>query len=87
HNANAMTAARHAFEILQNIRQILSIEIYTAVRAITLRKNTSNNNLGAGTNKIYNQIIQKVGFIPEDTLWGEEIKIINDMIVNKEIRV
>lgn len=87
HNANAMTAARHAFEILQNLRQILSIEIYTAVRAITLRKIARDKNLGYVTSKIYDQIIQKVSFIPGDTLWGNEIKKINDMIMNKEIQV
>ncbi len=34
HNANSMTAARHAYEIIENLRQILAIEVYTANRAI-----------------------------------------------------
>ena len=37
HNANAMTAARHAYEIVTNTRQVLAIELYTAARAIDLR--------------------------------------------------
>ncbi len=34
HNANAMTAARHAYEIVENLRQIISIELFTALRAL-----------------------------------------------------
>lgn len=80
HNANSMTAARHAAEILENVRQILSIEIYTAVQAIDLRLMERPGKLGYGTQKIYNKIRAKLIHHPEDALWGPEIDLVNAMI-------
>ena len=37
HNSNSMTAARHARNILDNVRKVIAIEMYTACRAIDLR--------------------------------------------------
>ena len=37
HNANAMTAARHARQIVDNVAQVIAIELYTAARALDLR--------------------------------------------------
>ena len=37
HNANSLTAARHAFEIANNTAHILAVELYTAIRAIDIR--------------------------------------------------
>ncbi len=85
HNANAMTAARHAFEIVENLRQILSIELYTAVRAIDIRSKISSGRLGSGTGKIYDHLKQKIRYFPEDTLWEKEIRIINQMIQDREL--
>lgn len=83
HNANAMTAARHAFEIVENLRQILSIELYTAVRAIDIRSRLMEANLGIGTGRIYRQIKEKICYFPEDTLWEREIRILNQMIMDQ----
>lgn len=80
HNANAMTAARHTYEIIQNLRQILSIEIYTAIRGIELRKRVSEGKLGVGTKEAYDKISQVVSYKGGDTLWGKEIQKINEMI-------
>ena len=80
HNANAMTAARHTYEIIQNLRQILSIEIYTAIRGIELRKRVSEGKLGVGTKEAYDKISQFVSYKGGDTLWGQEIQKINEMI-------
>jgi histidine ammonia-lyase len=85
HNANAMTAARHAYEIVDNVKQILSIEIYTALRAIWLRKNKFDGLLGVGTGKIYNKFKEMVESKPGDTLWGIEIQNIYDVIVRREL--
>ncbi len=50
HNANAMTAARHARQILDNTRHVLAIELYTAARALDLRlKQQPDAQFGAGT--------------------------------------
>lgn len=77
HNSNAMTAARHAFEIVGNLRQILSIEIYAALRGIELRKKLNDGRLGDGTGVIVEKMKQVVPFIHGDTLWGEEIAKVN----------
>ena len=81
HNANSMTAARHAYEIIENLRQILAIEVYTANRAIELRKQTSNGMTGKGTTEIISKLEKIVPFISEDTLWGDEIKKVNRLIL------
>ena len=74
HNSNAMTAARHAYEIIGNLRQILSIEIYAALRGIELRMKLENGRLGEGTGEIVQKLRDIAPFISSDTLWGEEIK-------------
>jgi len=57
HNANAMTAARHADQIVTNVRRILAIELFTAARAVDLRfKMNPEYKLGVGTAKVFNQI-------------------------------
>jgi histidine ammonia-lyase len=85
HNANAMTAARHTYEIIENLRQILSIEIYTAIRAIELRNRISEGKLGEGTKAVYEKIRKVVTYKESDTLWGQEILKINEMIKDQSL--
>jgi histidine ammonia-lyase len=80
HNSNAMTAARHAYEIAGNLRQILSIELYAALRGIELRLMLKDGRLGDGTGEIVEKLRQIVPFIKGDTLWGEEIAKVNRML-------
>lgn len=85
HNANSMTAARHAYEILENLRQILAIEVYTANRAIELRKRMSTGITGKGTTEIISKLEKIVPFISEDTLWGDEIKKVYRLILDHNL--
>jgi len=85
HNANAMTAARHTYEIIENLRQILSIEIYTAIRAIELRNRISEGKLGEGTQAVYEKMRKVVTYKESDTLWGQEILKINEMIKDQSL--
>ena len=85
HNANAMTAARHTYEIIENLRQILSIEIYTAIRAIELRNRISDGKLGEGTKSVYEKIRKVVTYKESDTLWGQEILKINEMLKDQKL--
>lgn len=85
HNANSMTAARHAYEIADNVRQILSIELFTAVHAIDLRMKQTKVQLGKGTGRIYSKIRELVPYSAKDALWGPEIHKINSLIKNREI--
>lgn len=85
HNANAMTAARHAYEVVENLRQIISIELYTAVRAIDIRSKFKTARLGEGTGKIYAQIKEVIRYFPEDTLWDREICSVNEMLKKRAL--
>lgn len=87
HNANAMTAARHTYEIIENLRQILCIELYTAVHAIDLRQRLNPGKLGVGTSKIYKNIREVISYKDQDTLWGNEIQIINLMLTDRKLKV
>lgn len=83
HNANATTAARHAREIAENVRQILAIELYTAAHAIDLRMKNTQVKLGTGTGLAYQKIREVVPYHSRDALWGPEIQKINQMIKDR----
>jgi histidine ammonia-lyase len=75
HNANSMTAARHARQIVDNVAHILTVELYTAARAIDLRlREKSEYRVGNGTQKIYEQIRRIVPYQAGDCLWNNEIE-------------
>jgi len=85
HNSNSMTAARHVREIVENLGQILSIELLTASQAISLRINAGAGKPGLGTARVHEVIRNTVPFHKNDTIWGVEIKKINQLI--KENRI
>lgn len=88
HNANAMTAARHAYQIIANTRRVLAIEIYTSLHAVDLRlKQLPGLRLGKGSQKFYDQIRSKVAFQTSDTIWGREIDKVHSMIQEREIHL
>jgi len=81
HNANAMTAARHARQIANNVSHILAVELYTSARAIDLRKRQMpETHLGKGTQKVFDLIRAVVPYQPGDALWGEEIEQVRRLI-------
>lgn len=85
HNANSMTAARHAAQILENLKRVLAIELYTAARAIDLRKRQRPElKLGTGTEKNYQLIRSKVPYQPGDAFWMPEIDIVLQMVQQRE---
>jgi histidine ammonia-lyase len=81
HNANSMTAARHAREILINTAHVLAIELYTAARAIDLRLRQKRDfHLGAGTQQVYQRLRAEVPYQPGDAWWGPEIDRVHALI-------
>ena len=80
HNANAMTAARHCLQIVENTRHILSVELFTAVRAVDLRLKQQHGKLGSGTRELHNKIREAIPYQPGDALWGVEVGKINKMV-------
>ena len=82
HNANAMTASRHCSQIIENVKHILAVELYTAARAIDLRLRTGKNHLGQGTTELYHKIRANVPYQAGDALWGPEVEKVKEMVMS-----
>ncbi len=83
HNANAMTAARHSYQVIKNTCHVLAIELYTAARALDLRlREEPEKSPGRGTKAAHDTIREAVPYQPGDTLWGPEIDRVKDLITN-----
>jgi len=81
HNANSMTAARHARQILENTTHILAIELYCAARGLNLRlRQMPAARLGQGVAKAYALIQERAPYQPGDAWWAPEIEAVEAMI-------
>ena len=86
HNANAMTAARHALQVVKNTRHVLAIELYTASRALDLRLRAHPELYpGSGSQAAYASIRDLVPYQPGDSLWGPEIIQVRTLIENGQL--
>lgn len=86
HNANAMNACRHTLQILKNVQHVLSIELYTASRAIDLRlRKYPTGKLGDGTSMIYQMIRDVVPYQAGDALWWPEIEKVKQLVISGRI--
>lgn len=86
HNANAMTASRHTREIIRNTMHVLAIELFTAARALDLRKRQDPNVIfGEGTAKAYDVIREAVPYQPGDTLWGPGVDKIRTLLKRRTL--
>ena len=86
HNANAMTAARHALDVVRNTRHILAIELYTAARALDLRlRDHPDLHPGKGTAAAHRIIRELVPYQPGDTLWGPEIEQVKKLVESGQL--
>jgi histidine ammonia-lyase len=87
HNANSLTAARHARDVIENTFHVLAIEILTACQAITIRETLLGNRmLGQGTGNFYRIIRDQLNFIPTDHLWQEDILKIKTILRQNEFQ-
>jgi histidine ammonia-lyase len=88
HNANAMTAARHAYQAVKNTRHVLAIELYTAARALDLRlRDHPQLAPGEGTAAAYKIIRENVPYQPGDALWGPEIDQVRSLIDDGQLLI
>jgi histidine ammonia-lyase len=88
HNANSMTAARHAQQVLGNSAHVLAIELYTASRAIDLRlRLMPGARLGNKTAEAYRRLRSHIPYIAGDAWWGPEIERVREMVVAGEVRL
>jgi histidine ammonia-lyase len=82
HNANSMTAARHARQVLLNTAHVLAIELYTAARALDLRlRQRPQSRLGKHTGEVYSLLRMHVPYRSGDAWWGPEIEKVKEMIL------
>jgi histidine ammonia-lyase len=86
HNANSMTAARHARQIVENTAHVLAIELYTAARALDLRLRMEPSlHPGLAAAAVHQHIRAAVPYHDNDTWWAPEIEIVQRMIVTGEL--
>jgi histidine ammonia-lyase len=85
HNANSMTAARHAHQIAANSRHVLAIEVYCAARALDLRlRLRPAARLGAGVSAAYARVRETVPYRAGDAWWGPEIEAVQGLVASGE---
>lgn len=83
HNANAMTAARHVWDVAHNTAHVLAIELYCAARALDLRlQDMPQAQAGAGVRQAHQILRQRVPFRAADGLWGPEIEQVREMLLS-----
>jgi histidyl-tRNA synthetase len=84
HNSNAMNAALNLQRIINNIKNILSIEVLCALRGIELRKKMpefENKKLGTFAQRIYDLIIPELVSNDRDHSIDSEIQFVNQFIM------
>jgi histidine ammonia-lyase len=85
-NANALTAARHADEIVKNTIFVIALEMFVAARAVDLRKlKDPKIRLGEGTEKVYQKIRIVSPFDMNDKLWDRDIQYLYQGLLQQKI--
>jgi histidine ammonia-lyase len=85
HNANAMTAARHARQIVTNTAHVLAIELYCAARALDLRlRMMPEKNPSLGVSAAHACIREAVPYQAGDAWWGPEIETVQELMMKGE---
>lgn len=79
HVSMGTIAARKAFEISQNVRKVLAMEILTACQAIDLR---GNKGLGKGTSIAYSIIRNSIPKLGNDRIMYNDINKVEEIISN-----
>ena len=82
HNANSLTAARHAYQIAINTSHVLAVELYCAARALDLRlKSNPDFKMGKGVGAAFQVIRDAVPYQPGDAWWAPEIEQVKKLVL------
>lgn len=84
HVSMGANAARHAMEILENVRHVLAIEFLTAAQAIALRPNGPAR-LGRGTAAAYASVREHAAFLEHDRETTPDIQVLAELIQSGEL--
>jgi len=79
HVSMGANAARHALEILDNVRHIITIELMTAAQAVDLRPGGPER-LGRGSAAAYRVIRERVSFLENDRETTHDIQALATLI-------
>lgn len=83
HNANSLTAARHAHQVALNTAHVLAVELYCATRAVDLRQKVNPRlQMGEGVKVAYQTIREKIPYQSGDAWWAPEIEQVKEMVIN-----
>jgi histidine ammonia-lyase len=77
-------AARHALEILENVRLVLAVELLTAAQAIDLRPEGPVR-LGRGTAAAHRCVRQAVSFLDHDRPLSPDIEALAGLISSEQL--
>jgi histidine ammonia-lyase len=77
-------AARHALEIVWNVRTILAIELLNAAQAVDLRPDGPAR-LGRGTRYAYEQVRRRVPFLEHDRALSPDIQSLTELLASGEM--
>ena len=84
HVSMGANAARHALEILDNVRQILAVELLTAAQAIDLRPEGPSR-LGRGTAAAHRCLRQTVSFLEHDRPLSPDLEALAELISSDQL--
>lgn len=83
HNANSLTAARHAHQIALNTAHVLAVELYTAARALDIRlRENPDYQMGSGVQMAYALIRNVVSYQAGDSWWAPEIEKVKSLVLS-----
>jgi histidine ammonia-lyase len=84
HVSMGANAARHALEILENVRLVLAVELLTAAQAIDLRPEGPAR-LGRGTAAAHRYVRQAVSFLDHDRPLSPDIEALASLISTEQL--
>jgi histidine ammonia-lyase len=85
-NANALTAARHARQIIENVSRVLAIELFTTAQAIDLRaRQHPEARLAPATAAVHQRLRADVPFIEQDRWYQPDIERVHQLVTSGEI--
>lgn len=78
-------AARHAKEILDNVRYVLAIELMTAAQGVDLRPDGPAR-LGSGTSVVHAEVRRCVETLVHDRTFSDDINSLTELIRSGSLR-
>jgi histidine ammonia-lyase len=86
HVSMGANAARHAWEILENLRHVIAVELLCAAQAVDLREGGAEK-LAPLTRTVYDQIRSRVRFLEHDRALTPDIEAVADLIRSNAVLV